>query len=110
MKTVFGDPIQVGGRTIIPVASVSVSGGGGGGSGKDNQTKAKGKGLGWGGGAGMHIESKPIGYIEITEEGAKFVPTMDQTKIAMRGMLSGIVSVGMFCLAGVFGALRKKQK
>ncbi len=103
VKTVFGDPIKFENRTIIPVATVSVSGGGGGGFGKD---KAKAKG----GGAGLHIESKPVGYIEITEQGAKFVSTPDSTKIAMRGILNGIVAVGMFGLAAVIGAFKKKPK
>ena len=79
-KTVFGDPIRVGHRTIIPAATVSVT--------------DKGKGTG-----GVHVESKPVGYIEITDEGAKFVPTVDQTKLALRGILGGLVAVGMFGLS-----------
>jgi uncharacterized spore protein YtfJ len=119
VKTVFGDPIQVGGRTIIPVATVSVSGGGGGGFGREEGAKGKGRGrglgsgkgpLGIGGGAGLHVESKPVGYIEITAEGAKFVPTPDSTKIAMRGIINGIVAVSMFGLAAIIGAFKKEKK
>jgi uncharacterized spore protein YtfJ len=88
VKTVFGDPIHVEGRTIIPVATVSVSGAG----------------------TGLHVESKPVGYIEITAEGAKFVPTPDSTKIALRGIVNGIVAVGMFGLAAIIGAVRKEKK
>ncbi|MFC1568545.1 GerW family sporulation protein [Candidatus Margulisiibacteriota bacterium] len=106
VKTVFGDPIHVEGRTIIPVATVSVSGGGGGGFGKE----AKSKGKGVGGGAGLHVESKPVGYIEITAEGAKFVPTIDSTKLAMRGLLSGLVALGMFSLSTVLKAVGRKEK
>jgi uncharacterized spore protein YtfJ len=106
VKTVFGDPIQVEGRTIIPVATVSVSGGGGGGF--EKEAKAKARGIG--GGAGLHVESKPVGYIEITAEGAKFVPTPDSTKIAMRGIINGIMAVGMFGLAAIIRAFRKEKK
>jgi len=114
VKTVFGDPVRVGHRTIIPVATVSVSGGGGGGFGKEKE-KAKGRGkgkgpFGVGGGGGLHVESKPVGYIEITDEGAKFVSTPDSTKIALRGILNGIIAVSMFGLAAVIGAFKKEKK
>lgn len=90
-KTVFGDPIRVGHRTIIPAATVSVT--------------DKGKGTG-----GVRVESKPVGYIEITDEGAKFVPAVDQTKLALKGILGGLVAVGMFSLSSVIKALRKEKK
>ncbi len=91
VKTVFGDPIRVGHRTIIPAATVSVTEGG------------KGKG-------GVHVESKPVGYIEITEEGAKFVPTVDRTKLAMRGILGGLVAIGMVSLSSIIRAFRKEKR
>ena len=90
VKTVFGDPVRVGHETIIPVATVTVSG----------ESR----------GAGLHVESKPVGYIEITEEGAKFVSTPDSTKIALRGILSGLVALGMFTLSTVVGAFKKEKK
>jgi uncharacterized spore protein YtfJ len=91
VKTVFGDPIKLEHRTIIPVATVSVMGGGG----RSND---------------MRVESKPVGYIEITDEGAKFVPTMDQTMIALRGILGGLVAIGMFSLSSIIKAFRKEKK
>ena len=90
VKTVFGDPVRVGHRTIIPVATVAVSG------------ESRGQGL--------HVESKPVGYIEITDEGAKFVSTPDSTKIALRGILSGLVALGMFILSVILGAFKKEKK
>jgi len=86
VKTVFGDPIKFEGRTIIPVATVTVSG-------KDNKK--------------INVESKPVGYIEITKSEAKFVPTMDLSKIAMKGMISGVVAVGMLGLSALVKAFRK---
>lgn len=64
-RAVFGDPIEKGDRTVVPVAqSMWGSGAGTGDSVED------GSGAGGGGGA----MSKPIGYIEITSGQAHFVP------------------------------------
>lgn len=64
-RAVFGDPIEKGQRTVIPVAqSMWGSGAGTGDSVED------GSGAGGGGGA----MSKPLGYIEITPSSARFVP------------------------------------
>lgn len=66
-KAVFGETVREGGRTVIPVAqSVVGTGAGGGGS----QDEAAGSGIGAGGGA----LTRPLGYIEVTAEGAEFVP------------------------------------
>lgn len=108
VKTVFGDPIRFEHRTIIPVATVSVTGGGGGGFGEEG--KAKGKHPhGIGGGGGLHVESKPVGYIEITDNEAKFVPTPDVTKMALRGILNGIIAVGMFGLAFIIRSFKREK-
>ena len=62
---VFGEPVERGGLTIIPVAqSMWGSGAGTGDSVED------GAGAGGGGGA----MTKPLGYIEIRDHGAAFVP------------------------------------
>ena len=64
-RAVFGEPIEKGPRTIIPVAqSMWGSGAGTGDSVED------GSGAGGGGGA----MSRPLGYIEVTEADAHFVP------------------------------------
>ena len=61
--TVVGDPIDVGGRKIIPLTKVSFGFGVGSGTGKD---KKKGKESGGGSGAGASIE--PIGFLEVTAD------------------------------------------
>ena len=56
-ETIFGEPIEVQGNTIIPVCKMSIGYGGGGGEGVgDNEKKAGGKGSGVGAGAGAKLE------------------------------------------------------
>jgi uncharacterized spore protein YtfJ len=66
VSAVFGEPVQCGNLTVIPVAKARFGFGGGGGSGS-----LKGEeGSGGGGGGGAAVT--PIGYIEMGEAGAKF--------------------------------------
>jgi sporulation protein YtfJ len=60
-KTVFGDPIEVAGATIVPVSRVSFGFGSGGGEGKKD---GAGEGFGGGGGAGAKIE--PVAFIVVS--------------------------------------------
>lgn len=64
-KAVFGEPIERGDRTVVPVAQVMIGAGAGTGSNEDTGT---------GSGAGSGALSRPIGFIEITSDGAEFVP------------------------------------
>lgn len=74
-KAVFGDPVQLGERVVIPVAKVRYAGGGGGGKGPS------GAGEGQGGGLGMGVSAVPVGFIEVTPHGAIFNPIQDPTLI-----------------------------
>jgi uncharacterized spore protein YtfJ len=60
VKNVYGDPVAVGNRTVIPVAQVPYGFGGGGGS-KGEQEN--------GGGGGGGVSARPSGTLEITPEG-----------------------------------------
>ena len=62
---VFGDAVERGGRTIIPVAQSMWGAGAGGGD-----TVDEGSGAGGGGGA----ITRPLGYIEVSDHGTTFVP------------------------------------
>jgi uncharacterized spore protein YtfJ len=65
VRAVFGVPVERDGRTVIPVAqSVFGSGGGAGDSGAGDR----------GSGAGGGAMTRPVGYIEIDEQHAAFVP------------------------------------
>ena len=69
-ERVVGEPIVVGGTTVIPVVSVGFGFGGGGGTGKggrsDKET-GEGRGGGTGGGGGV----KPVALIIVDEEGVR---------------------------------------
>ncbi|OFX12887.1 MAG: hypothetical protein A2V59_09125 [Armatimonadetes bacterium RBG_19FT_COMBO_69_19] len=87
VQAVFGDPIQLDGRTVIPVASVQYGFGMGGGTGpgKDKDTEAPGGG---GGGGGVRIE--PIALIEAVDGTIRVRPIINVTKI---------VAIGAFVVA-----------
>jgi uncharacterized spore protein YtfJ len=75
VKAVFGDPIERGGKTIVPVAKVRWGFGGGAGSGTaPAEGDATGTASGSGSGAGGGVTAEPIGYLEIDEAGAAFKP------------------------------------
>jgi uncharacterized spore protein YtfJ len=69
VSAVFGEPIRKGDLTVVPVARVRW--GVGGGSGKSDAAP-DGPSSGSGGGGGAVAD--PVGYLEITGEGATFRP------------------------------------
>ena len=74
-NTIYGDPITAGDVTVVPVAEVrfGFGGGGGGGTGPTGDGGGNtGGGSGGGGGGGGGV--RPVGFIEITESGSRWVP------------------------------------
>ena len=67
---VFGDPVEQGGVTVIPVAKVRY--GFGGGSGSDTSDKGDGSKQGEGAGGGGGAVASPLGFIEISGGSAEF--------------------------------------
>jgi uncharacterized spore protein YtfJ len=65
VSTVYGEPVRNGTVTIIPVARVRIGLGAGGGS-------AEGDTPGEGGGGGGAASVTPVGYLELTDSGARF--------------------------------------
>lgn len=76
VESVYGDPVAVGNRTVIPVARVRYAFGAGGGS--------KGEaGARDGGGGGGSVSAKPAGALEITPAGTRFVTFSDPTAVGI---------------------------
>ena len=89
VQNVFGEPIEAHGRTVITVARVNYGlGAGGGGENKSGQEDAVG---GSGGGGGVKVS--PVGVLEITAGGTRWIPFFDP-KAAARLVLSG-VAIGL---------------
>jgi uncharacterized spore protein YtfJ len=81
VKAVFGDPVELDGRKIIPVASVQYGFGMGGGTGpKKEEGEAPSGGAG---GAGARIE--PIAVVEVVDGKTKVMPIVNVTRMAVIG-------------------------
>jgi uncharacterized spore protein YtfJ len=67
VSTIFGEPVEREGVTVIPVgkARFGFGGGGGSGSGDDGDEDS-------GGGGGGGVAVSPVGYIEVRDRGAEF--------------------------------------
>ena len=74
-QTAYGEPVEVNGVTVIPVARIMLGFGAGGGVG---EAKHSGNGeeapppTGGGGGGGGVVQ--PLGFIEVSSTGARWVP------------------------------------
>jgi hypothetical protein len=86
---VFGDPVEVGNATIIPVASVA--GGGGGGQGTGEQ-----------GGAGFGLRARPAGVFAIRDGRVTWHPALNLNLVIFGGQV--VALAGIFALRGVVRA------
>jgi uncharacterized spore protein YtfJ len=82
----YGEPVRVGDRVVIPVASVRAAGGGGFGSGDAE---------GSGGGGGGYLEARPLGFIDAGPEGSRFaaIPDPDATLRTIKGGATALATV-----------------
>jgi Sporulation protein YtfJ (Spore_YtfJ) len=87
VQAVFGEPIQHGDLTVVPVARIRWVFGGGAGSGAD----AAGDG-GSGSGGGGGVSAEPIGYLEIGPVGASFEPIVSPYPSPLFLLASGIAA------------------
>lgn len=72
VSLIYGEPIIMDNKRILPVAKVNYFVGGGGGGGFTDEQNASGQGEG----AGGAFSIKPVGVYEITEESVKFKPIL----------------------------------
>jgi uncharacterized spore protein YtfJ len=96
VKRVYGVPIEKDGLTIIPAASISGGGGGGGGPADS------------GGGVGYGVRARPVGAFVIKNGEVTWQPALDETRIAMRGMLVPIV--GMIVARSIVKTIFKRRR
>ena len=84
----YGKPVHVGDRAVVPVARVQAMGGAGWGSDKSAD----------GGGGGGVLNAKPVGFIDIGPEGARFEAIPDPDRGAR------LLKAGAFAAATVLVA------
>lgn len=80
VRNVYGEPVAAGDKTIVPVARISYGFGGG----------SRGQNEGGGGGG---LTASPVGFIEVTPAGTRFVSFGDRRRLA--GALILGFSLGM---------------
>jgi len=92
VNAVFGQPVQVGEKTVIPIASVAYGFGLGFGEQEEEASEAN---VGGGGGAGA--VAKPLGLAEITPESTRVETVVDEQRVVRAGML--LVAWSIFWVA-----------
>ncbi len=104
VEVVYGEPREIGEKTVIPVAAVAYgfgagAGAGPGGPGGDGASGGSGGG-GVGGGA---VRIHPVGVLEVTADETRLVPVLDWTRIITTGLT-------FFGLWMIVRALRGRRK
>lgn len=95
VKTIFGDPVEAHGRTIIPVARVQYGFGGGLGGGSRRVADAPERAQqGEGGGGGGGVLCLPLGVIEISAMGTRFLPIRRGSRRKMAGAVAAGLAIG----------------
>ena len=93
-RSVYGQPIERGGRTVVPVAKVAYAFGGGYGRGEPTEDGAgeRGANASQGAGGGGSATAKPVGALEITDDETRFVRADDDRRLAyaLGGLALGI--------------------
>jgi uncharacterized spore protein YtfJ len=77
VKRVFGEPLERGEVTIVPVAAVRGGGGGGG-----DQSSGSGSGFG--------LTARPVGVYVIKGDQVSFQPAFDLNRAILGGQLVGV--------------------
>jgi uncharacterized spore protein YtfJ len=88
VRRVFGDAYEVGGTTVIPVASVQGGGGGGGG-----EAPTDGGGVSTGGGLGFGVKARPVGVYVVNEGQVSWQPALDRTRVILASQLLALVAI-----------------
>lgn len=89
VDAVYGEPVEAHGRTVVPVAKVAYGFGAGSGTGGDAEERDDGEGphesTGSGGGGG--VAASPVGVVEVSDEGTRFVRFDDRRRVAVGAVL-----------------------
>ena len=92
-RTVYGDPVSVEGKTVLPVATIWYGFGGNSG----------GQGSNWqhgGGGGGGGLVAKPLGVVEVTLSQTRFIPIFSSRAV--------LIAVGVGACLGFLAGSRRR--
>jgi uncharacterized spore protein YtfJ len=114
VNAAFGEPVTIEGRTVIPVAKVGYGFGMGVGHSRADvergvepdveadvekaaleETVDKADAVGSSGGGA--VQARPFAIVEVTSEGTRVEPIVDEQKLALAGSL--LIGWSVFCLA-----------
>jgi uncharacterized spore protein YtfJ len=100
--TVFGEPINQDGLTVLPAAKISGGGGGGGGSGPANEGKDA-----EGAGGGVGLIAKPLGVFVIKDRTVRWQPAVDVNKVILGAQI--VTVAALLALRAFLKARRSPQ-
>ncbi|MDR3698737.1 MAG: hypothetical protein P4L56_03820 [Candidatus Sulfopaludibacter sp.] len=89
VKNVYGEPVVVGDRTVLPAARVRYAFGGGG----RGETSA-------GGGGGGRVAARPCGALEITPEGCRYISFGGQRRLCAAFAAGFLLGAAIVALRG----------
>jgi uncharacterized spore protein YtfJ len=96
VKTVYGEPVVLDGKTVIPVARVALGFGGGTGHKKTDGAGGTESGADQAGeGAGGGVIAKPIGVVEINGQETRFIPFAQTKKLTIVALISSGIGLGL---------------
>ena len=104
VEVIYGEPREIGEKTVIPIAAVAYGFGAGAGArsgGPGGDGASGGSGSGGGGGGGVRVQ--PVGVLEVTPDETRLVPVLDWTRIITTGLT-------FFGLWMIVRALRGRRK
>lgn len=88
VRHVYGNPIEFAGRTVVPLARLRY--GFGAGDGAEKAGSGRG-GSGSGGGAGISL--RPVGALEISEAGTRFIRFADPVPLGLALLVGFLVGL-----------------
>lgn len=96
-STVFGEPIDREGVTLVPVARIMGGGGGGGGEGEAHHTREQSEasealpthGTGWGGGYGANAHA--VGAYVIRNGDVRWQPAVDVSRVILGAQIASVL-------------------
>jgi uncharacterized spore protein YtfJ len=106
---VFGQPVTVGEKVIIPIARVMYGFGLGLGESNDQEAGESDGGAGAGGGGGMG--ARPLGVVEVTPEHTRIEPYVNEQAVTLAGILLGAWTIFWVAAAviNILGGRKRRQ-